>query len=234
MFEGKCPPNFVVWRTRLIWLRTAGAIILRISHGYKIQEKEDPFVKLADEATEQFSLSTAPGGFLVNLVPQCWPTPLSPRSIANELRSKTRPPMVPWRRVPTYCQSLGIHSSTNGRWASPLRERADGGSPLPQISSAPVLIRAQASGSAEPSFTSNLLEPETKLTEEAEFDIKWSAASLYSGGSDTVRSTANGAHLFFLRVPYILRRLYPRSTRFSWPCPCSLTFRRKRKRKLTP
>jgi len=49
--------------------RTAGAIILRISHGYTVQEKEDPFVTLADEATEQFALSTAPGGFLVNLIP---------------------------------------------------------------------------------------------------------------------------------------------------------------------
>ena len=49
--------------------RTAGAIILRISHGYEVKEKDDPFVTLADEATVQFSLSTAPGGFLVNLVP---------------------------------------------------------------------------------------------------------------------------------------------------------------------
>jgi hypothetical protein len=49
--------------------RTAGAIILRISHGYEVQERDDPFVKLADIATEQFSLSTSPGGFLVNLVP---------------------------------------------------------------------------------------------------------------------------------------------------------------------
>ncbi|PPQ72980.1 hypothetical protein CVT25_004560 [Psilocybe cyanescens] len=49
--------------------KTAGAIILRISHGYEVKEKEDPFVTLADEATDQFSLSTAPGVFLVNLVP---------------------------------------------------------------------------------------------------------------------------------------------------------------------
>lgn len=42
---------------------------MRISHGYAIKEKDDPFVTLADQATEQFSLSTAPGGFLVNLVP---------------------------------------------------------------------------------------------------------------------------------------------------------------------
>lgn len=46
-----------------------GAIILRISHGYEVKENDDPFVTNADIATEQFGLSTAPGGFLVNLVP---------------------------------------------------------------------------------------------------------------------------------------------------------------------
>lgn len=51
--------------------RTAGAIILRISHGYAIKEDNDPFVHLANVATEQFSLSTSPGTFLVNLVPAC-------------------------------------------------------------------------------------------------------------------------------------------------------------------
>ncbi|KAK0479598.1 cytochrome P450 [Armillaria novae-zelandiae] len=49
--------------------KTAGAIILQISHGYAIQEENDPFVKLAEETMDQFSLSTAPGGFLVNLIP---------------------------------------------------------------------------------------------------------------------------------------------------------------------
>ncbi|KAJ7480162.1 cytochrome P450 [Mycena galericulata] len=49
--------------------KTAGAIILRISHGYEVKEGADPFVILADIALEQFSLSSSPGGFLVNLVP---------------------------------------------------------------------------------------------------------------------------------------------------------------------
>ena len=51
--------------------RTAGAVILRISHGYEVKEHNDPFVELADQATEQFSLATAPGGFLVDLIPTC-------------------------------------------------------------------------------------------------------------------------------------------------------------------
>ncbi|KAK0436559.1 cytochrome P450 [Armillaria borealis] len=49
--------------------KTAGAIILQISHGYAIQEENDPFIELAERTMSQFSLSTASGGFLVNLVP---------------------------------------------------------------------------------------------------------------------------------------------------------------------
>ncbi|KAG6881030.1 hypothetical protein C0995_003306, partial [Termitomyces sp. Mi166 len=48
---------------------TAGAIILRISHGYEVKENNDPFVELADKATEQFSLATAPGAWLVDVLP---------------------------------------------------------------------------------------------------------------------------------------------------------------------
>ncbi|OAX31420.1 cytochrome P450 [Rhizopogon vinicolor AM-OR11-026] len=48
---------------------TAGAIILRISHGYEVQEKNDPFVELADRALDQFSRSTAPGAWMVDIIP---------------------------------------------------------------------------------------------------------------------------------------------------------------------
>ncbi|KAF7301611.1 hypothetical protein MIND_00726600 [Mycena indigotica] len=49
--------------------RTAGANILRISHGYEVKENNDPFVQLAEQATEQFSLATAPGAFMVDILP---------------------------------------------------------------------------------------------------------------------------------------------------------------------
>ncbi|KAF6751633.1 cytochrome P450 [Ephemerocybe angulata] len=144
--------------------KTAGAIILRISHGYKIQEKDDPFVSLADKATEQFSLSTAPGGFLVNLIP-------------------------PLKHIPEWFPGAGFQRTAKA-WGSTLQEMVDGPHRF---------VKDQmSSGSADPSFTSNLLEAEAEATtEEAEFDIKWSAASLYSGGSDT---TVSSIHAFFLAI----------------------------------
>ncbi|KAF8812810.1 cytochrome P450 [Phlegmacium glaucopus] len=49
--------------------KTAGAIILHISYGYEVKERDDPFVTLADEAMSQISLASAPGSFLVDFIP---------------------------------------------------------------------------------------------------------------------------------------------------------------------
>ncbi|KAF8814222.1 cytochrome P450 [Phlegmacium glaucopus] len=40
---------------------TAGAIILHISYGYEIKERDDPFVALAEEAGSQISIASVPG-----------------------------------------------------------------------------------------------------------------------------------------------------------------------------
>ncbi|KAG2138828.1 cytochrome P450 [Suillus cothurnatus] len=48
---------------------TAGAIILRISYGYDVKENNDPFVDLADRGMDQLSQSTAPGAFMVDIIP---------------------------------------------------------------------------------------------------------------------------------------------------------------------
>ncbi|OCH95985.1 cytochrome P450 [Obba rivulosa] len=49
--------------------KTAGSIILMMSHGYKVQEEEDVIVNTVDEAVDQFSKATAPGAFLVDVFP---------------------------------------------------------------------------------------------------------------------------------------------------------------------
>ncbi|OCH95986.1 cytochrome P450 [Obba rivulosa] len=49
--------------------KTAGSIILMMSHGYKVQEEEDIIVNTVDEAVDQFSKFTAPGAFLVDVFP---------------------------------------------------------------------------------------------------------------------------------------------------------------------
>ncbi|KIK64105.1 hypothetical protein GYMLUDRAFT_40354 [Collybiopsis luxurians FD-317 M1] len=139
--------------------KTAGAIILRISHGYEVGEGADPFVTLADKATEQFALSTSPGGFLVNLIPFL-------------------------QYIPDWVPGTAF-KKTAKEWSATLNEMVD----LPYN-----FVKKQiATGSAEPSYVSKLVEGQT-LSAEQEFEIKWSSASLYSGGADT---TVSAIHSFF-------------------------------------
>ncbi|EPQ58584.1 cytochrome P450 [Gloeophyllum trabeum ATCC 11539] len=50
--------------------KTAGAMILYITYGYKIQEDgQDPFVYMADKTMEEFSDCTTAGKYLVDLLP---------------------------------------------------------------------------------------------------------------------------------------------------------------------
>ena len=52
------------------FISTAGAITLKISHGYTVSETgADSFVTLAEKTLEEFSLATTPGAFLVDFLP---------------------------------------------------------------------------------------------------------------------------------------------------------------------
>jgi len=151
--------------------KTAGAVILRISHGYKVKEGEDPFVRMADIATEQFALSTAPGGFLVDLVPAL-------------------------RYIPAWFPGARF-KKTAAEWSKTLDEMAEGPHQF--------VKQQMAAGNAEPSFSSRLLE-EPGLTEEQEFDIKWSAASLYSGGADTTVASIYALFLAMALNPEVMAK----------------------------
>ena len=50
-------------------LRTAGAIILMITYGYDVKEGKDPYVDMVDKAMENFTVTTTPGAFLVDVLP---------------------------------------------------------------------------------------------------------------------------------------------------------------------
>ncbi|KAL1690796.1 cytochrome P450 [Schizophyllum commune] len=143
--------------------KTAGAIILRISHGYEVREHYDPLVALADEATEQFSQATSPGGFLVNTVPAL-------------------------RHIPEWFPGAGFHTIAR-KWAATLAELVE--TPHNMVK------QQMAKGIAPVSFTSKLLQ-EKQLTVDDEFDIKWAAASLYSGKHPA--STVSSIYALFLAL----------------------------------
>ncbi|KAG2040709.1 cytochrome P450 [Suillus americanus] len=157
---------------------TAGAIILRISHGYKVKENNDPFIHLADRVMDQFSRSTAPGAFIVDIVP----------FLVN---------------IPEWFPGVGFKRLAR-KWCQNLKEMVD--VPYKFVKEQMVtkhlwcydheLNILQDAGTAPISFTSNLLKGRT-LSAEEDHVVKWSAASIYSGGADTTVSTI---YSFFLAM----------------------------------
>ncbi|TCD68842.1 hypothetical protein EIP91_009556 [Steccherinum ochraceum] len=49
--------------------KTAAAISLMISHGYKVQEGHDAYVEVVNDAMDKFTVATATGAFLVDILP---------------------------------------------------------------------------------------------------------------------------------------------------------------------
>ena len=106
---------------------TAGAIILRISHGYEVKEHQDPFVDLADRAVEQFSTSTATGAFMVDVIPsrQCIALEGTIYLISfaySGLCSR----LVPWCEFQAQGQRMAYDARGNGSETIPIRQGSNG------------------------------------------------------------------------------------------------------------
>ncbi|KAG1734315.1 cytochrome P450 [Suillus lakei] len=70
---------------------TAGAVILRISHGYEVEENDDPFVDLLSRISDNGSQAAAPGAIMVDILPflakvPTWFPGAGFKRIARELR----------------------------------------------------------------------------------------------------------------------------------------------------
>ncbi|KAJ7488270.1 cytochrome P450 [Mycena latifolia] len=134
--------------------KTAGALILRTTYGYEVQEGNDPFVAVADIATTQLSDGTSPTGFVVNMIP-------------------------PLRHIPSWFPGAGFKRIAKS-WKKTLEKMAN----------EPFEFTKQqmAAGTADHSVVYNLLDGKN-LSPEEELEVKWLAASLYTGGADTTVST---------------------------------------------
>ncbi|KAI5360195.1 putative cytochrome P450 [Septoria linicola] len=143
----------------------AGAIILKLAYGYDIEpHKEDPLVKLAEEALEQFSLASVAGAWIVDFVPALRHLPDWVPGTAFKRTARA------WRRT------------------------------LLNLGEIPMRFAKQQIqlGQHEPSFISGLYEQSGGgLSAEEEDVAKWSATSMYSGGSDT---SVSSMQLFFLAM----------------------------------
>ena len=141
----------------------SGAIILKTIYGYTIEPHgADPVVMVADKALAQFSRSSVPGAYLVDIIPALRYLP-------------------DWFPGTEFKQTANFHAKTVGDFARWPYE---------------FLKRQMAEGKAGPSYLSEMLE-KGHLDAEQEHVAKWSATSLFSGGSDT---TVSSMACFFLAM----------------------------------
>ncbi|KAG2120450.1 cytochrome P450 [Suillus discolor] len=139
---------------------TAGAIILN-----------DPFVDIADRALEQFSLATAHGAFMVDIIPLL-------------------------AKIPEWFPGAGFKRIAC-EWHETVEE---------MVSGPYNFVKAQmAAGIAPKSFTSSLLEGQDLTLEENDL-VKWSALSLYGGGSDTTVSAIYALFLAMTLFPDVQKK----------------------------
>src|SRR5688572_11625277 len=155
-----------------------------MTYGYTPTEKEDLFVHLAGEGMRQFSLSTAPGKFLVNHFPlREWFFLPSRTETLLGIIVKYVPSWLPGggfkKTAKVWRKTTDDMASKPFDWVK--REMV----PSVTTSQDPPHSRSQDQGTATLSFVSELLS-EPGCTPERESDIKWSATSLYAGAADTV------------------------------------------------
>ncbi|KER00066.1 hypothetical protein AUEXF2481DRAFT_31 [Aureobasidium subglaciale EXF-2481] len=152
----------------------AGELILKVVYDYTIEPFEkDPLVDLVDEAMEQFSEATIPGRWMVDIFPFL-------------------------EHVPSWMPGAGFRK-TAAAWNKTLRNVAD----LP-YAYAKQQGKIKRLGQAD--FVTRSLEQaqrEKEFGAAEEHAIKWTAASMYTGGADTSVSTMNAFFLAMSMFPEV-------------------------------
>lgn len=146
-------------------------MILKIVYGHDIKPGKDPLVEVVDEAMEQFSILSRPGAYLVDSLPflRYIPSWFPGGGFKKEVKyyRKTLQDMV---NMPFEITKANMVRSFLFFAEFP----SDG---------------TQEKGIASPSYVSNLLNADD-YTPDQEYGVKTSAATVYAGGADTVRSLA--------------------------------------------
>ncbi|KAF5372608.1 hypothetical protein D9758_005196 [Tetrapyrgos nigripes] len=153
--------------------KTAGAIILRISHGYEVREEQDPFVDLAEEAVEDLTQTTSPAAFFVNVIPAL-------------------------RHVPEWFPGAGFQKTAR-KMRKTLNDLAD--KPLEYVRSQ--MAAGTAIPSYTSKLLEQESELGRTLSEEEKNDIKWSASSLYAAGVDTTYAILHVFFKVMLLYPHV-------------------------------
>jgi len=156
--------------------RYAGSLTLSVVYGYQVLSNNDPYLGLAEECVDILANEIASGGGI-------WPVDVFPSL----------------QHLPTWFPGAGFKLKA-AQWKAKMEEWVD--KPYEflkngMVSDAIFLTSCytlngffviQKTGQYKPSFCSMILEDEdgVKASPEFEFDLKWTANSMYGASMDTV------------------------------------------------
>ncbi|EMD37321.1 hypothetical protein CERSUDRAFT_153900 [Gelatoporia subvermispora B] len=150
--------------------RSTAALVLQISHGYNIEDDDDPILRAVDQVGHDFADAMVPGKFLVDLLPSLQYVP-------------EWVPGAKWKQlVKQYKRNVDHFHELSYKFVKD----------------------QMASGTAIPSFSSLNYEPD--MSAEKEHIIKWTAAAIFSAGSDTTISSVSTFFLAMTCFPEIQKR----------------------------
>lgn len=152
--------------------------MLNMTYGYAIDRRAiDPLVTLIEKMLRNFSAATVPLAWFVDAIPQLAQLP-------------------DWFPGTNFKRTARVWKNLNFDVAN-----------IPYD----FVRKRMARGNYQASYTSDILQsinesPEQTLTLEQEEDIKWSAASLYSGGTDTIVGSLESFFLAMIMYPDVQKQ----------------------------
>ncbi|EMD36507.1 hypothetical protein CERSUDRAFT_115561 [Gelatoporia subvermispora B] len=160
--------------------RYAGGLTLLTIYGYRVTSKDDKFLALADDCVDILSNRIASGGGI-------WPVDIFPIL----------------KRLPQWAPGAGFLRRAK-EWKAKMEEFVD----EPYL-----LVKEQLRrGVATPCFVTMLLEDvqergDKALEAQMDFDIRWTANSMYSASIDTTITTVSHFLLAMLLHPEVLEKV---------------------------
>lgn len=159
--------------------RYGGSLTLNVVYGYEVTSNEDPFLTTAEECVGVLAneIASAGGVWMVDL--------------------------LPWlAHIPSWAEGLpGMSFKRKARkWKKMMEDFVDG--PFEYVKN------SIKSGTPKPSFCSMLMEDENFVnsTENFEFDLKWTANSMYAASIDTTITTISHFLLAMMNHPDALKK----------------------------
>lgn len=155
-------------------------MILKIAYGYTIEPHErDPLIHMANLALERFSIAGTPGAWLVDMMP------IREFILVVFIECALVTILIAVKFIPAWFPGAGFKHKAQ-MWKKNLEDVADRPYKFVQ--------KCMESGRYEASYLSNLFKANgcPSPGSEEETIAKWTSASLYTGGADTVLSSLPG------------------------------------------